>query len=148
LGKVEKMSLVSTSVVTADNQMIIVPNSKMWGDVIKNVTDQNLRRVDMEFGISYADDIPKAESVLADILKGHAKILDEPAPNIRVHRLNESSVDFVVRPWVAREDYWDVYWDITREVKMRFDREGISIPFPQRDVHLFQAGATGPQDSA
>ncbi|HEX5132880.1 MAG TPA: mechanosensitive ion channel family protein [Candidatus Krumholzibacteria bacterium] len=148
LGKVERMSLVSTNVVTFDNQMIVVPNSKIWGDVIKNVTHQSLRRVDMVFGISYADDIPKAETVLMDILRAHDKVLQDPAPVVKVNRLNDSSVDFVVRPWVAVDDYWDVYWDVTREVKMRFDREGISIPFPQRDVHLYQNAPSSPAGPA
>ncbi len=138
VGKVEKMSLVNTNITTFDNQMIVMPNSKIWGDVIKNVTHQTLRRVDMVFGISYADDIPKAEQVLDEIIRQHEKVLPDPAPVIKLHKLNESSVDFIVRPWVKRDDYWDVYWDVTREVKMRFDREGISIPFPQRDVHLHQ----------
>jgi len=137
-GKVKHMSMVSTSVLTLDNQMLVVPNSKIWGDVIKNVTDQKVRRVDMTFGISYTDDIPHAEKVLAEILAGHDKVLDDPEPMVRLHTLNESSVDFVVRPWVKTEDYWDIYWDVTRAVKMRFDEEGISIPFPQRDVHIYE----------
>jgi len=117
------MSLVSTSLLTIDNQLYIVPNSKIWGDVIKNVTAQKIRRVDMVFGISYSDDIENAEAVLADILKSHTKVLDEPESVIRLHTLGESSVDFIVRPWVKVDDYWDVYWDITRTVKMRFDTE-------------------------
>jgi len=135
-GKVEHMSLVSTSILTLDNQKLIVPNSKIWGDVIKNVTDQNVRRVDMVFGISYTDDIPKVEEILADILSEHEMILEKPEAMVKLHTLNDSSVDFVVRPWVKTADYWDVYWDVTREVKMRFDAEDVSIPFPQQDVHL------------
>jgi small conductance mechanosensitive channel len=115
-----------------------VPNSKIWGDVIRNVTDQKQRRVDMVFGIGYSDDIPKAEEVLMSILKAHDKVLPEPEPNVKLHTLNESSVDFIVRPWVKTIDYWDVYWDVTREVKQRFDAENISIPFPQRDVHVYK----------
>jgi small conductance mechanosensitive channel len=136
-GTVNKMSLVSTSISTLDNQMIVVPNNKIWGDVIKNVTAQNRRRVDMVFGIAYNDDINKAEEILNDILKSHDKILDHPEPMVRLHTLGESSVDFVVRPWVNVDDYWDVYWDVTKTVKLRFDQEGISIPFPQRDVHVY-----------
>ena len=105
---------------------------------IKNVTAQKMRRVDMTFGVSYSDDIPKTEKVLADILEEHPKVLDDPEPMIKLHNLGDSSIDFIVRPWVKTEDYWDVYWDVTREVKMRFDREGISIPFPQRDVHYYE----------
>ncbi|HET6277756.1 MAG TPA: mechanosensitive ion channel domain-containing protein [Candidatus Polarisedimenticolia bacterium] len=136
-GKVDEMSMVSTTIMTIDNQTLVVPNGKIWGDVIKNVTAQRIRRVDMVFGISYGDDIPKTEQVLAAILREHPKVLDDPEPVIRLHKLNDSSVDFVVRPWVLTDDYWEVYWDVTREVKMRFDREGISIPFPQRDVHFY-----------
>jgi small conductance mechanosensitive channel len=139
-GKVENMSMVSTSILTLDNQKLVVPNSKIWGDVIKNVTDQKVRRVDMTFGIAYTDDIPHAEEVLKDILEKHERVLDQPESMVRLHTLGESSVDFVVRPWVKTDDYWDVYWDITREVKIRFDAEKISIPFPQRDVHLFKEG--------
>ncbi len=143
LGKVQHMSMVSTSVLTFDNQKLVIPNSKIWGDVIKNVTDQNVRRVDMTFGISYSDDIARAESVLSDILDKHERVLAQPEPMVRLHKLGDSSVDFVVRPWVKTEDYWDVYWDVTRAVKMRFDAEGISIPFPQRDVHVRGVKAPG-----
>jgi len=136
-GLVNKMNLVSTTITTFDNQTLVVPNSKIWGDVIKNVTAQKVRRVDLEFGIGYGDDIEKAERVLADVVSSHELVLKKPATNIKLHTLGDSSVNFVVRPWVKTSDYWDVYWDITREVKLRFDREGISIPFPQRDVHLY-----------
>jgi len=138
-GLVKKMSLVSTTITTFDNQTLVVPNSKIWGDVIKNVTAQRVRRVDMEFGIGYGDDVDKAERVLRDIVQEHELVLDTPEPTIRLHTLGDSSVNFIVRPWVRTADYWGVYWDITREVKVRFDREGITIPFPQRDVHLFSA---------
>ncbi|MGV2988886.1 mechanosensitive ion channel domain-containing protein [Vibrio sp. E150_011] len=135
-GKVSHMSLVNTTIRTFDNQIIIVPNGKIWGDVIKNVTHERTRRVDMVFGIGYGDDLLKAESVLNDIVTAHPCVLKSPEPMIKVHTLNTSSVDFVVRPWVKTDDYWDVYWDVTKEVKLRFDKEGISIPFPQQDVHL------------
>ncbi|ARN73555.1 hypothetical protein BST96_05135 [Oceanicoccus sagamiensis] len=138
LGTVASMNLVSTTLLTIDNQTMIIPNNKIWGDVIKNITNQRHRRVDMVFGIGYGDDIEKTEKVLHDIVTSHDKVLPLPETTIRLHKLNDSSVDFIVRPWVNTADYWDVYWDITREVKMRFDREGISIPFPQRDVHLYQ----------
>ena len=137
-GLVKKMSLVSTTITTFDNQTLVVPNSKIWGDVIKNVTAQTVRRVDMEFGIGYGDDVENAERVLEEILTNHEMVLKKPKSMIKLHTLGDSSVNFIVRPWTKTEDYWDVYWDITREVKMRFDREGISIPFPQTDVHLHQ----------
>lgn len=140
-GKVESMNLVSTTILTIDNQTLVIPNSKIWGDVIKNVTSQKLRRVDLVFGIGYSDDIEKTEAVLTELVLAHPLVLKDPEPVIRLHVLNESSVDFVVRPWVKTEDYWDVYWDLTRQVKMRFDQDGITIPFPQRDVHFYPVAA-------
>jgi small conductance mechanosensitive channel len=147
-GKVSEMSLVSTTVLTVDNQKLVVPNNKIWGDVIRNVTSQQMRRIDMTFGIGYSDDIAHAERVLTEIVQDESRVLADPEPVIRLHSLGESSVDFVVRPWVRTADYWEVYWDITRKVKERFDAEGISIPFPQRDVHLIQqVPAGGPAGS-
>lgn len=137
-GKVSQMSLVSTTIKTLDNQRLIIPNNKIWGDTINNITVEHQRRVDMTFGIGYGDDIEKAEKVLKAIVENHPKVLKDPEPTVKLHLLGESSVDFVVRPWAKPADYWDVYWDITREVKMRFDQENISIPFPQRDVHIYQ----------
>ena len=148
MGKVSAMSLVSTTILTFDNQTLVVPNNKIWGDVIRNVTAQRVRRVDLVFGIGYESDIPHAEQVLQAIVKEHPKVLEDPEPLIKLHNLGDSSVDFIVRPWSRTEDYWDVYWDITREVKMRFDREGISIPFPQRDVHLIAANGAGKDASS
>ena len=136
-GTVQKMNLVSTTITTLDNQTLVIPNSKIWGDVIKNVTAQDIRRVDLEFGIGYDDDIEHAERILTEIVSAHEKVLKDPEPNVKLHTLGDSSVNFIVRPWTETDDYWDVYWDIMREVKVRFDREGISIPFPQRDVHLY-----------
>jgi small conductance mechanosensitive channel len=136
-GMVSHMSIVNTTILTVDNQTIILPNNKIWGDVVRNVTAQTVRRVDLTFGISYTDDIPKTERVLQEILDNDDKVLKDPEPMVRLHELGDSSVNFVVRPWVHMNDYWDVYWSVTRAVKMRFDEEGISIPFPQRDVHLY-----------
>ena len=135
-GKVSHMNLVSTTMLTFDNQTKVVPNGKIWGDVITNVTAQKIRRVDLTFGISYSDDMAHAEKILWSIVDEHEKILTDPEPVVKLHELGDSSVNYVVRPWVSRDDYWDVYWDVTRETKVRFDREGISIPFPQRDVHV------------
>ncbi len=134
-GWVHKMSLVSTTILTIDNQTLIVPNSKIWGDVICNRSDQETRRVDLVFGVSYSADIPHVERTIQEVLSGCDLILPEPEPVVRVHELADSSVNFVVRPWVKNADYWDVYWFLMREMKMRFDAEGIGIPFPQRDVH-------------
>ena len=141
-GKVNNMSLVNTTFMTFDNKRLVVPNNLIWGSVITNLTAQLTRRVDLVFGISYQDDIEKAESVFRDVVKAHELTLDTPEPLIKVHELGDSSVNFIVRPWVKTDDYWDVYWDLTRAVKLRLDQEGISIPFPQRDVHMIGPEAT------
>jgi small conductance mechanosensitive channel len=138
-GKVQAMTLVSTTLLTPDNQINIVPNGSIWGDVITNVTGNSTRRVDMKFGIGYGDDVAKAEKVLTEIVSSHPKVLQDPAPVIKLQELADSSVNFVVRPWSATSDYWDVFFDVHREVKMRFDAEGIGIPFPQMDVHVHQS---------
>lgn len=137
-GKVESMNLLSTYIKTFDNKLVIVPNNSVWGDVITNITGTDKRRIDMVFGIGYDDDIERAERVLEQIIAEHELVLSDPEPVVRLHELGDSSVNFVCRPWVRPEDYWTVYWDITRAVKQRFDSEGISIPFPQRDVHIYQ----------
>ncbi len=136
-GKVERMSLVNTTILTLDNQTLIVPNNKIWQDVIKNLTYQDVRRVDLVFSIAYDQDIDIAERVLHEAVDADDRVLKDPERNIRVHELGDSSVNFIVRPWVKTADYWDVYWDMTKSVKQRFDAAGITIPFPQRDVHLF-----------
>jgi small conductance mechanosensitive channel len=137
-GAVQTMTLVYTSVLTPDNQMLIIPNNKIWGGVIRNVTRQSERRVDLEFNISYRDDIAHAERLLSTILAENPRVLREPAPVVRLHELGESSAKFVVRPWVKTADYWDAYWEITREVKHRFDLEGLSVPFPRRELHIYE----------
>ncbi len=134
-GKVGHMSLVNTTFKTIDNQVLIVPNNLIWQSVITNVTAQRLRRVDLTFGVAYNDDVEKVERILAEIVAEHELVLDEPEPMIRLHELADSSVNFVCRPWVKTDDYWDVYWDVLRTVKLRFDAEGITIPFPQREIH-------------
>ncbi|MGD8588498.1 MAG: mechanosensitive ion channel [Chromatiales bacterium] len=138
LGTVASMNLLSTQLRTPDNQLVIVPNNSVWGDVITNITGITQRRVDLVFGIGYSDDIDKAQKILEEIVSGHELVLNDPPYLIKLHELGESSVNFICRPWVKPKDYWNVYWDITREVKRRFDAEGVSIPFPQRDVHIYQ----------
>ena len=138
MGVVRSMNLVTTTITTADNQIMIVPNNSIWGNIIINITGSKQRRVDLVFGIGYDDDIDHARQVLVDIVSKHPLVLKTPEPNIQVHELAESSVNFICRPWVKTDDYWDVYWDLTRIVKERFDAENISFPFPQRDVHLLQ----------
>ena len=139
LGQVHKMSLVSTVILTPDNQELVIPNNRIWGNVIRNVYAQKNRRVDLEFSISYEDDLRTAEEVFRDVLAGHSAVLTDPAPTVKVHQLAESAVVFAVRPWVKSPDYWDTYWDINREVKLRLVEAGIVIPYPHRKVHLVDA---------
>ena len=142
LGKVDAMTIVSTTLRKVDNQKVVIPNNMIWGGIITNITGTSKRRVDMVFGIGYGDDIAKAQKILEDILANHEAILKDPEPVVKVHELADSSVNFVVRPWVATDNYWDVYWDITRSVKEQFDAQGVSIPFPQQDVHMHQVATT------
>jgi small conductance mechanosensitive channel len=138
IGKVQSMNLLSINITTPDNKSVIVANNQVWDGAITNITGSDTRRVDLVFGIAYSDDIDHARKVLEELVGAHAKVLETPEPVIRLHELGDSSVNFICRPWVLTADYWEVYWDLTAAVKQRFDREGISIPFPQRDVHLFQ----------
>jgi len=131
------MTLVSTSVMPLDNKLRVVPNNDIWGKTITNATKSLVRRVDMVFGIGYSDDIEQATQVMDKILTDHPKVLSSPEPVVKLHELGNSSVNFICRPWTNTPDYWDVYWDVTRQVKERFDAEGITIPFPQRDIHLY-----------
>jgi small conductance mechanosensitive channel len=140
-GVVDSMSLLSTTIKSFDNQTMVIPNNSVWDGVITNVTGNNTRRVDMVFGIGYADDADKAQSILEGILAKNNLVLHDPAPVVRLHELADSSVNFVCRPWSKTSDYWAVKWEVTREVKKQFDAEGISIPFPQRDVHVYQETA-------
>jgi small conductance mechanosensitive channel len=137
-GKVDAMTLVSTTIRLPDNQTVIIPNNSIWGDVITNISGQATRRVDMVFGCGYGDNLQQAHALLEDIVSKHAKVHAEPAPLIKVHELADSSVNFIVRPWADTGDYWDVFWDVTRAVKDRFDAEGLNIPFPQQEVHMHQ----------
>ncbi|WP_022669192.1 mechanosensitive ion channel family protein [Desulfospira joergensenii] len=138
-GNVKRIDIFNTVLFTPDNQKVIVPNSGITSGVITNVTANDTRRVDLVIGISYEDDISKAKQVLRDILNEEKRILENPATNIAVSALGNSSVDLVVRPWVKTVDYWDVYFALTEKIKITFDEKGITFPFPQRDVHLFNA---------
>lgn len=135
-GVVEAISVFSTILNTADNQRKIIPNGLISNDTITNVTANPTRRVDLIVGIGYDDDIRKAKETLENILADEDRILSDPAPTVAVSNLGASSVDLVVRPWVKTEDYWSVYFAITEKIKLTFDEEGISFPFPQQDVHL------------
>ncbi len=140
-GIVDSVSLFSTHIRTFDNKMMIVPNNDIWGGTITNATASDTRRVDMVFGIGYEDDVDQAKGILERLVKEHELVLDDPAPVVQMHELADSSVNFVCRPWTKTGDYWSVFWDITRSVKQEFDRNGISIPFPQRDVHVYHQNA-------
>ncbi|WP_425046059.1 mechanosensitive ion channel family protein [Primorskyibacter sp. S87] len=135
-GFVDEMSVVSTKIRTFDNQIIVVPNSKIWGDVITNVSASEERRVDLVFGIAYSDNAAEAIEVLNGLVGKHSLCLKEPAPEIFVGELGDNSVNIFCRPWCKNDEYWTVYWDLTGQAKEAFDAAGISIPFPQRDVHL------------
>ncbi len=137
-GKVEEIQIFTTTMVTPDNKTVIIPNAKLTGDNIVNWTLKGTRRVDMVFGIGYDDDIDKAKKIMQEVLAQDSRILKEPEAQIAMVELADSSVNFVVRPWVNASDYWGVYMDTTEKVKKAFDANGISIPFPQRDVHLYQ----------
>jgi len=137
-GTVEEIQIFATQLKTPDNKTIIVPNAKMMGDNITNYSAKDTRRVDMVIGVGYGDDLKKVREILEDILAIDDRILEDPAPTIGVLELGDNSVNFAVRPWVKKEDYWGAYFDITETVKRRFDEEGISIPYPQRDVHLYE----------
>ena len=136
-GKVEGISILTTNLATPQNEAVVIPNSAITSGNIKNYSAKEMRRVDMVFGIGYDDDIKKAKEILNDLISKDSRVLKEPAPKIALSELADSSVNFVCRPWVKSADYWDVYFDMHEAVKTRFDAEGISIPFPQRDVHVY-----------
>jgi small conductance mechanosensitive channel len=134
-GTVENIQIFNTVMRTGDNREIIVPNGGIFGGTITNYSARETRRVDMVFGIGYDDDIRKAKETIKDILDADARILKDPAPLIAVGELADSSVNFNVRPWCKSSDYWDVYFDTHEKIKLTFDEQGISIPYPQMDVH-------------
>jgi small conductance mechanosensitive channel len=137
-GVVEEIQIFTTQLKTPDNKTIIIPNAKISSDNITNYSAKPIRRVDMVFGIGYTDDIDKAKETIADVLSKDDRILAEPATQIAVSELADSSVNFVVRPWVNSDNHWPVFFDSHEAIKKRFDEEGISIPFPQRDIHLYE----------
>ena len=128
---------------TLDNQRVIIPNALLSNGCLTNINAEPRRRVDMIFGISYSDDILRVKQVLEDIIRFDNRILADPAHEVYVKEHAESSINMLVRVWVKPEDYWGVYFHMHEQVKLTFDRQGISIPFPQRDVHLFQPAPAG-----
>jgi len=138
-GVVEEITLFTTKLKTPDNKAIIIPNSAVTEGSITNFSAKPTRRVDMVFGVSYGDDIKRVKTIIWEVLRADDRILTEPEPTVGVLELGDSSVNFAVRPWVKVADYWPVYFDVHERMKLRFDEAGISIPFPQRDVHLIKA---------
>jgi small conductance mechanosensitive channel len=140
-GSVEEVQIFTTVLKSPDNKRIIVPNSQVMAAEIVNYSANDTRRVDLVAGCGYDDDLDKVRRILNEIVSGDERILAEPAPTIAISELADSSVNFVVRPWVKGADYWGVYFDLTEQIKKRFDAEGVSIPYPQRDVHVYQHSA-------
>ena len=137
-AKVEEIQIFNTILKTPDNKTIIIPNGNLSNNNIVNYSTEAQRRVDMTFGIGYDDDIAKAKSVLAQILNDDPRVLADPEPMIAVSELADSSVNFVVRAWVNAADYWGLYFDMQENVKLAFDKNQLSIPYPQQDLHIFQ----------
>ena len=140
-GVVVHVQILTTILKTGDNKQVIVPNSQIMSSIITNYSANDTRRVDMVIGVSYDDDLDKVRSTLEDIIGKEERVLKDPAVTIAVSELADSSVNFVVRPWVKTADYWGVMFDLTETIKKRFDAEGISFPFPQQDVHIHNAPA-------
>jgi small conductance mechanosensitive channel len=137
-GTVEEIQIFTTQLKTPDNKTVIVPNSKIAGDNIINYTAKGTRRVDFIFGIGYDDDIDNARRIIKEIIAQDERVLKDPAPMVAVSELADSSVNFTARAWTSADDYWSFYFDTTEKVKKQFDAEGVSIPFPQRDIHVYE----------
>ena len=137
-GTIKNVGISVTELDTIDNKRVIIPNKLVWGGNITNFTKHPTRRVDMKVGVSYEDDLDKVIKTTISILKADKRVLTEPAPQVAVSEMADSSVNLVVRPWVKTEDYWNFFFDFQKAIKQRYDKEGISIPYPQQDVHLFQ----------
>lgn len=144
IGKVISIKIFSTVLRTGDNQEITIPNSQIYSGTITNITACDTRRIDLVIGIGYDDDIKKARNLIEDIINNDPAILKDPAPTIMVLELGESSIDLAVRPWVKTGDYWSVRSDLLQSIKETFDAEGISIPYPQRDLHIISEASTSP----
>lgn len=140
-GAVERVEILTTILKTGDNKQIIVPNGQIMGSIITNYSANDTRRVDLVVGVSYSDDLDKVRKTIAELVAADDRILKDPECTIAVSQLADSSVNFVVRPWVKTSDYWGVMFDLTEAIKKRFDEEGISIPFPQQDVYLHQVSS-------
>jgi len=137
-GSVVNVHILTTTLKTGDNKLVIIPNSNILKDSITNYSANDTRRIDMVIGVGYGDDLDKVHSVLKEVVEADERVMKDPACVIAVAELADSSVNFNVRPWVKTDDYWAVRWALTEAIKKRFDQEGISIPFPQRDVHIIK----------
>ncbi|MDG6220147.1 MAG: mechanosensitive ion channel [Candidatus Thermoplasmatota archaeon] len=135
-GVIKAVGISVTELDTPDNKHIIIPNKVVWGSSIVNFSKNATRRIDMEAGVSYSDDLDKVMKVTMAILTSHPNVLKDPAPQVAVKEMADSAIIFVVRPWVNNADYWPVYFELQKALKQAYDREGISIPFPQMDVHM------------
>ena len=140
-GTVEEMLIFSTKMKTPDNKAVFVPNGSITGGTIVNYSAKDTRRVDLVFGVSYEDDISKVKQIIEEVLNADDRILKDPSPTVGLAELGDSSVNFVVRPWVSAADYWGVRFSLNEAMKLRFDQEGVSIPYPQRDVHFHEKSA-------
>ncbi|APF20704.1 MscS Mechanosensitive ion channel [Caldithrix abyssi DSM 13497] len=143
IGKVDQIQIFNTILKTFDNKTIFIPNAALSNGNITNYSIEPTRRVDMTFGIGYNDDLKKAKQILTEMVEKDERILKEPAPTVALAELGDSSVNFAVRVWVKQEDFWNVYYDFQENVKLTFDAQGISIPYPQHDVHLYQVDGGG-----
>ena len=140
-GVVEEIQIFHTMMRTGDNKQIIIPNSMITGDTITNFSAKNTRRIDLVIGCGYDDDLPAVKRFLEEVLETEEEILEDPEPIVRVHELGDSSINFVVRPWVPSSEYWEVKWSLTEKIKLGFDERGFTFPFPSRDVHVHNADA-------
>lgn len=139
-GSVREIGVFSTTLHTGDNVKVVVPNAQVYGQTVKNFSANDTRRIDLVIGVSYDDDLQVAQDTILSVLGDDARVLEEPAPTVAVHELGDSSVDFVVRPWCKASDYWPLRWHLLRQLKERLEAAGCSIPYPQRDVHVFGQG--------
>jgi len=142
-GKVKEIGILATILATPDNQKVILPNGALMNSKIINANAYPTRRIDLVASISYSDDVDQARDVLRVMLAAHPRVLKDPESVVEVLEMADSSVNLVVRPWVDSADYWPVYFDLSRSIKLELERNGLTIPFPQRDIHLFQASASG-----
>tara|TARA_B100001093_G_scaffold181674_1_gene174335 strand:+ start:110 stop:961 length:852 start_codon:yes stop_codon:yes gene_type:complete len=137
-GVVQEIGVLVTIMKTPDNKKIIQPNSAIMSGAITNVTANDTRRVDMTVAVSYTDDLDKVQNIITEMLNADSRVLQDPAPQVVVAELADSSVNFNVRPWCATGDYWGIFFDFQKNIKQRLDQEGVSIPFPQQDVYMHQ----------